>query len=150
MDLFEAYKTDKTVETEGVWVPFPHVNVKIRLARAGGSNKQWEIERERALRPLRRRYKDQAIPESELFEALLEPFSKLILQDWEGVMKGDKKVECTHKNKVALCRELPDFYHEMLGEAGQLENFRTVEDQEDAGKSQSGSSGTKDTETPSE
>ena len=148
MDLFEAYSTDKKVESEGVWVPFPHVDVKVRLARAGGSNKQWEIARERALRPLRRRYKEEGIPDSEVVSALIEPFCTLILKDWEGVKKEGKPVQCSQANKLALCKQLPDFFAEMLGEAGRLDNYRVVEDEADAKKSVPTSSGTKHTETP--
>jgi len=148
MDLFAAYSTDKTVESEGVWVPFPHVEVKVRLARAGGSNKRWEIERERALRPLRRRYKEEGIPDSEVMAALVEPFCSLILKDWEGVKKDGKPVQCTVANRVALCKQLPDFFAEMMLEAGRLDNYRVVEDEEDAKKSSTTSSGIKATATP--
>ncbi len=148
MNLFDAYKTDKKAENEGVWVPFPNVDVKVKLARAGGANKEWEIAREKALRPLRRRYRDRQIPESEILDALIEPFCKIIIQDWEGVERDGKVLDCSYKHRFDVCNELPEFYLEMLNEAGRMENYQAVEDVEDAGKSPPGSSGTTVTEMP--
>lgn len=133
MDLFEAYKTDRATEFEGVWVPFSNVGVKVKLARTTG--KFWEVERERALRPLRRRYRDDAIPDSEIFAALREPFCSLIIKDWEGVEEKGKALPCSMENRLRICTELPDFFVELFLEAGRIENYRKVEDEEDAKKS---------------
>ena len=149
MDLFEYYKTNKTVEAEGVWIPYPHVKAKVKLARAGGSNKQWEVERERVLRPLRKAYRGETIPDTETLDALLTPFCKLIIKDWE-VKKDGKTVPCTMENKIKLCQELPDFYVEMMTDAGTLDYYRAAENEVDAGKLESGSGGSKPTETPEE
>lgn len=151
MGIYDAYETDSTSESEGVWTPFPAAgpSVKVKLARAGGSNRRWAAEREKVLRPIRKSFKGADLPEGVLMDALVVPFCKILLLDWEGVTDREGvPLECNQGNKLKICADLPDFYEEMLGESGSMDKFKVIEDEEDAGKSQSGSSGTNNTPTP--
>lgn len=103
-------------ERDGVWALDPVMtarcghDVKYKIARAGGANKIWDVEYEKAMRPYATRL--NRLPLTVLRNALKPLVARLLVRDWEGFGARDKPLPCTAENVLRLLksREGDDTY----------------------------------------
>lgn len=120
MSLKTAFKTNESCETEGVWNDFGEFRVK--LARAGGSNKAYTKSLERRVKPLKRRLDSLSNEESKsiMRDLLVEHCIKGWQTKVEGVWKdgidfdGESLLSVTRENLLTVLAELPDLEQQLL------------------------------------
>ena len=126
------FKTDKSLESEGVWIPLPTGDGEIKIARIG--NPEYKKLRSELERP----YKKQiavggSIPEKKQTEILIDCFSKTILKDWRNI--PDWRLENEDETKFVpfsvdvaaeALTDLEDFRNFVAEQALNLENYRAV------------------------
>ncbi len=82
MGLKKLFKTNGALETKGVVLDYDG-ETRIRIARAGGSNKKYIKAAERALKPYRRALAAGQMSNSKATEILAELFAETIVLGWE-------------------------------------------------------------------
>lgn len=122
MSIYDRYKTDKTLETEGVWVDFGD-GVEVKLTRL--NTKAAKEVRRREEKPYARL---REIPEDIQEKVLTRIMAQAVIKEWKGVLdeKG-KPIPCTAEAVEALLNELPDFREDLIFAAAQRETFKAEE-----------------------
>lgn len=109
--LFNAYRTDATAETQGVWIPFTEAGIEVLIARAGGRNYGYQ-RAESSIAAEHMEQLDGMAPEE--FAKLLAPaYAKHIVKGirGEGFVGDDgQALEATEEVVTGLLIELPDFF----------------------------------------
>lgn len=123
MALRKVFSTDPSAETNGVEFPIyagkEPTGVVLLLARAGGANKAFDTERERAFRKWRQKNGKRREPSpKDQIEILIPVVAKTCVRGW-WTEEGDDRVEtieidegqpltCTPDNAETLLRVLPE------------------------------------------
>ena len=140
MSLFEDYATSPEAEKNGVRVQF--TDFWIQCARAGGANKQYEKELERAMRPHRHASDTGKLSEDVARGVLKEVYAKTIVKAWGG--DGLKKEDgsdwgpCTAENVLALFKhpKLDYIFDQVYATAKNVNRYLETEVAADLGNSQ--------------
>lgn len=135
-DLYAAYETNKDVELTGVWFPYAG-GLSIKLARAGGANKEFTKLGERFQKKYKRRLDMGAIDNEETLAALIELYAKACVRDWEG---APDDAACTTDNVIKIFTDLPDLFNQVQQDAMEHEAYKEHIDKEAAKNSPSVSS----------
>lgn len=100
--------------------------VVFTLARAGGSNKEFDKALEEAMKPYRRNGQlGIKIPEEKDALILKEVFAETVLKAWRGIKNEDgSDFQFTKENAVRLFTEFPDIFMALRVQANELSNFR--------------------------
>jgi hypothetical protein len=131
-NLFKMFATDKQVEQEGVWLNFgPCSDVpgspdtKIKIARAGGANTQFEKRREQLLKPYRHQIQHDIWPEEVAQQVQRQLYAEMIVLGWENVFDEDSTpMECNAVNAERLFEKLPELFNVVRSNATQAGLFR--------------------------
>lgn len=140
MGLRKTYKTDKTLEVEGVWLEVS-VNdhneepIRIRIARMSSTNKRYTKAMDAAAKPHQSAIQNNALDNEIARRMLQKVFIDTILLDWENLPKSeltggndDKELlEFTRENVEALFAELPELYDDWEKRAQSAAAFREAE-----------------------
>jgi hypothetical protein len=116
MNIYEMYETDLKTEVEGFWHTVsperkdPKTGkktpaVKFLLARAGGSNPEYQRVQENRMRPHRRAIKNDTFSMEMMQEIQKEIFCAVCVLDWSGVT--DKSGKALVYSKTAVGRASP-------------------------------------------
>lgn len=139
--VFKAYKTDTDKEKNGKWFDFD--GVRIKCARAGGSNRKYEQALAEATLKIREEFEGKTLSEDEESEisgrALTFAFAKSVFIDLEFTLDGEtyqkgipnEEGECldlTLENVVDFFIKLPELFNELFALVGNYKNFRPEED----------------------
>ena len=136
--LYSQFKTDQTVEAEGVWARDVVPGVHVKVARRT-SPKYREVVR-RLQRPLQAQIDRGTLSPEQDTELLVRAMAEATITDWEGVTDEDgNALEPTLPNKMKVLRELPDFRSYVFELSRTLEVYR-AEALEEAAKNSSPSS----------
>lgn len=145
--LFAEFKTDKDLEAQGKEFVYTAGDgkpvFKVRLARAGGSNKKYEQVRERVTAPYRRL---QTLTDEMGRQIGLEVFSEAIVvagswetfdRDTNTYVKGietdsGEVVPATPEIIVEVMKALPDLYELLATQAFNMHNYQAVALEQDA------------------
>ena len=112
------YATNVDLERDGVWTPDLGKGFKIKLRRAGGSNRKFGEMLRRTIKPYeKRRGGIRDIDPDVSDELMAKVYAKTIVADWEGLHTLDgQEVPCTVENILdvfdyarELFREVQDF-----------------------------------------
>jgi len=124
MSLYGSYKTDATVENEGAWFPYGD-GVCIRLARAGGANKNFLRCAEVFSNKYRAQLNRKQLPNDVALDAIIELYADAVVIAWEGVTdeNGDDLV-CTKSNVIKVLTDLPDLFAQVQEDATEREAFK--------------------------
>lgn len=147
MSLRGTFKTDKTLETEGVEIAVginEHNNkpITIRIARMSRTNKKYAKALDNATRPHNASIQNETLDEGIASRMMQGVFVDTILLDWGNVPKSDltgdpadNEVELpfTRENALALFEELPDLYTDWEKRANRSATFREIERDTSAG-----------------
>lgn len=129
MGLYSTYKTDESLETEGVVLTFGKNDsgktIGFKVARAGGANKAFTRVLTAKTRPYRRQIEQGTLP-NETMEALLaEVYADTVLLAWENVEGPDgKEMEFNRGNIIKLFTDLPDLFADIRAGATEISSFR--------------------------
>jgi len=145
--LFAAFKTDSTMETDGILLRYPGFEVKV--ARAGGANKAFgKLFESRISKPYARQMKMGTMDDDLASQLMAEVYHDTILikgtcraQDAAGkwhdnsIPTADGKiVDATRANVVKLfSTDLAELFRDIQGQAGDFANYRQMDMEEAAG-----------------
>jgi hypothetical protein len=124
----ESYVTDSELEaTQGVWREYGS-GIRIRILRAGGSNKKYERIGSAILKPYQRQISRGTIDSDVTRTLLRELYAKAVVVDWIGVkdIKGND-VPCTSENVEGLFEAVPDLFDEVMTDATTIATFADEE-----------------------
>lgn len=92
MSLYESYLTNQSLERDGVYLDYSHLNFKVKIARAGGSNSKFLKEWERVMRPYQKAVANKTMDIKILENLLADTFAKTVILGWETKVDGEWKV----------------------------------------------------------
>lgn len=133
MNLFEAFETDKDLESTGVWFEV-QPGVRFRCARMGPMNKTYKRALSQKMKPHQRQYQQGTLDEGLGENLLKDVFIESVLLEWEGVTdrKGEP-LELNFNNAKWLFDELPDLYAAISSEAEKAGNY-LIREADESGK----------------
>lgn len=140
MSAYDAFRTDKSKEQDGIWFDFGDFQVK--CARAGGGNTKFLKTVEETMRPYRRIIENGLMKPEVAEKALAEVYAKSVIIGWR-TKDGDKlvdgmedlegkRVPFNQENVIAVLVALPDFFQQLRGECERVANFRKEAQEEEA------------------
>lgn len=128
MSFLDRYKTDKTLETEGVWVDFGD-GVRFKIARL--NNKKAREVRERLERPYARM---RRVPPDQQEKILTRVLAEAVVLDWEGDVDG-KGTKYSVDAAEKLMTEHTDLRDDILVVSNERETFKAEQDEQAEGNS---------------
>ena len=147
MGLKKLFKTNGALETSGVVVDYDG-ETRIRIARAGGSNKKYIKAVERTLKPYRRALAAGQMSNTKATELLSKVFAETIILGWEvnrggqwlpGIdpedagEQGAELLPVTSENVQKVFKTLPDLFIDLQQQAGTIALFREEIAEADSG-----------------
>jgi len=125
MSLYKQFKTDPSVERDGVILDYGD-GVKIRIARAGGvNNKAFLRAIEAFARKHRRQIQLDTLPEDVSRQILREVVATTVVLGWEGVTdEAGNSLPFTKENAIKLFEDLPDLFSDLYAQAQNAALFR--------------------------
>lgn len=123
-NLDSLFKTDKNLETEGVWFAVsPEVSFLLR--RFGGSNiKKVDAASTKYQKPHIRLIQAKALSKEKEDEILAKVFAEACLVDWKGVAVDGQELPCTFENGVKLLTSLPELFETLFRYCAEVESFK--------------------------
>lgn len=134
---YETFGTDKEAETDGIDLDYG--SFKIRVARAGGSNRKYQAALDARLRPYRRQIASGTLSEEIGEKVLREVFAETVVLSWDNVTdrKGDP-IPFSRENVKKLFEDLPDLFADIRDACALSVNFNRDQQEDDAKKLPSG------------
>lgn len=150
--MYKSFETDPTMEKQGIWLDYS--SFRLRIARAGGSNKKFQKLMETRTRPHRIAIKAETFENEQALEILKGIYADAIVLDWEvkvqpeqvegqppvtpvwqrGIEAKDGSLLPVNKETIiATFTNLPDLFTDVQEQAATAALFRT-QLLEDAGK----------------
>jgi len=129
--LMEMYKTDTQLESAGVWLQYGETDdgkpIRIRVARAGGSNKRYNKALQAAIRPVQRLVATGNMPIERSTTIVQGVFSRHVILEWENVdIEDEADVPFTPENAMRLFTVLPGIWEDIQEQASSSAIFRDV------------------------
>lgn len=127
MSMYKSFETDKDIERQGVWLDYGQF--RIRIARAGGANKDFKKVLDRLTRPHRRVIANDSMDEAVAAGILRRAYAKAVILDWETRDKAgdlqegieqkdsDELLPPSLENIVITLRALPDLFTDIQEQA---------------------------------
>lgn len=135
MGMYNQFETDKSLESEGVWVDYGDFRVKI--AHAGGGNKTYLKYAEVKMKPLRRAIDTGSISRERSTALLSDIYAQAIVKGWQistgdgeedwkdGIEGPDGKTMKFNKENVMMTfKALPTLFTDIQTMAASIEQFR--------------------------
>lgn len=131
--IYDRYKTDKRIETSGVWFDYGDMG-RFLVARAGGANSEYSRMLSKKMKVYRNQIDSGNIPEDVLRKVTANIFAETVVLNWEDVHDEKGKVmPYSKENCEKLLVDLPDFFDDISAFAIQYSNFQITEmDEADA------------------
>ncbi len=128
MSFYKTYKTNGANETDGIVLDYGDSG-KIRIARAGGSNRKYtEQVRLKLLKPYERQIANNTMDEEASTRIFAEIYASTIILGWEGVSdENGKPLAFTRDNVIKLLTDLPELFRDIQDAAQKFSNFREAE-----------------------
>lgn len=123
--LYDDFRTDPELEKNGVVLDYGEYWV--RIARAGGANKAYQVALDRKLRPYRRALQNDALSVERQNDLVRETYIETVILEWGGSGMVDEKnspLEFTQGNVRKVLTDLPDLWLDILGQAQKAILFR--------------------------
>ena len=129
MSLYNAFATDQNAEVNGVVLEYGTNNkgqpIRIRIARAGGSNQKFAKVLEQKLRPYKRMIANDTMDTKLAEKLLVESFSEAVVLSWEGVQDREgNDLPFTKDNAIKLFTDLPDLFSDVQQQSQKAALFR--------------------------
>lgn len=122
MGFFKRYKTDKTLEENGVWVDLGE-DVHVLVGRL--TSKRTREVRRRLMRP----YESMREVPPELEDKInIQVMAEAVLLDWRGITDEEEKaIPYSREAAIKLLSDFPDFRDEVAGASLRRDIFRANE-----------------------
>lgn len=143
MSLYKQFKTDEKVEKEGVWLEYGSAGedkpVRIKIARAGGTNSKFLQLLEKRSKPYRRQIQTETIDPKVAENLFMDVYAEAVVLGWENVTAADlgetheTPLEFTKENCLKLFKALPDLFADLREQANRVALFRLETREADAG-----------------
>lgn len=136
-NLRRIFGTDSGAESAGVWFDYDLGDgsppVRVKVARAGGSNEKMSRVADAKWKPYRRQLALDALDPKTEKRITAEIYAESVILDWENVEGDDgKPLPFTKENVVEALLALPDFFAEVVRQSSRIANFRALDREEDA------------------
>lgn len=127
MSIYSTFKTNKNSEIEqGVILDYG--KEKIRILRAGKSNRKYSDLLSKRLRPHQRKLADNTLDHEVGEKVMIETYADAVIIGWEGVCdEQGAQLPFTRENVIALMTALPDLFSDIQEQATRLSTFRDEE-----------------------
>lgn len=138
MDIFDIFKTDKTLDEKGIDLEYG--NTRIRVLRAGPSNKKYVAKVSKEFNKVRKLEEAGALSNEQSSSIMRKIYAETIIVGWktqvdgvfvDGISTGTGSsllLEFNTENVIATLNILPpEFFADLIQQAAKLENFRTEE-----------------------
>jgi hypothetical protein len=127
------FGTDPVKEKDGVVIAYG-LDLRVRLARAGGANPRFSKVAEEKSRPYRRMAEQEMLPR-EVDEAVTrEIFAEAVVLEWSGAFDDDgelapvgESIPFSKENVVKAFEKWPEFFAFVIAESRRLANYRKAQ-----------------------
>lgn len=137
MSLYDKFKTDPRLETEGVEIEYGTHDgepIRFRLARAGGANTRYAKVSAQRLQPYRRQLQTNTMDEEVAERLMREIFVDTVLLGWSNVYNEDgEHMVYNRENALKLLTDLPDLYADLRNASVELANYLRQTQEIDSG-----------------
>ena len=129
MSLYSQFKTDEDLERKGVLLEYGLTEdgkpIRIRVARAGGSNRQYDKRMEAEVKPYRRMIQNETIEAAVVTRILRKVYAETVVLGWENVQdETGKDMPFNVDNCIKLFEDLPDLFRDLQEQAQKAALFR--------------------------
>jgi hypothetical protein len=147
MGMYDQFKTDGNLETQGIVLDYG--DFRVTVARAGGANKRFERTLEAKTKAYKRAIQTETLPNEKGKAILREVFAEAVVLNWEVRKPGKKEGEDTWEvgiegpsgdvlpfsadNVAATFKALPDLFADIQEQAGKVSLFRAAVLEAEAG-----------------
>lgn len=137
MSLYSQFKTDKSIEKEGIVLNYGKnskgKDIEIRIARAGGANVQYAKLLEAKTKPYRRQIQNETL-ENEVAEKITqEVYARTVVLGWNGVEdESGNEMLFSFENCMKLFADLPDLWSDIQQQSQRSALFRAELLEQDA------------------
>ncbi len=122
-NLDQFFKTDKSMESEGIWLEFG--KARFRVKRFGGYNSQKvKLALAKHFKPFSRQAELGTLEPEQENKILAMIFIEASLVTWEGVEMEGKEVPYSVEAALSLFTELPELFQEIQRQAQLKDNFK--------------------------
>lgn len=127
--LYNMFKTNDNLEQSGVYIDYgpnsKKVPIRILIARAGGSNTDFNKALEKSTRPYRKAIASGTLGDGVAEQLYKAAFIAHVIKGWEGVeTKDGVELPFTPENVSQLLTDLPDLYTDLKEQSTTLAIFR--------------------------
>lgn len=132
---YALFGTDEDVEKDGLWLDYSS-KFRIKIARAGGSNRKFSQLLDAKLKPYKRLIDMDKMDEEVLKNVLIDVFASTVVLDWKGVTdRAGKAMAFNKENVIKLFNDLPDLFADVRKSAMNASLFRKELAEAEAGNS---------------
>lgn len=129
MSLFKQFKTNPKLEVSGVWVNFGETEdgrvINMRLARAGGANKDYDKAVEVHTKGIRKQLANDLIDNDQLVRIMRRVYAETVVLAWENVEDEEgKPIPFSKENCLKLFEDLPDLFLDVQEQARKMAIYR--------------------------
>lgn len=141
MSMYEQFKTNETLETQGVVIDYG--DFRVTLARAGGANRRFARVFEAKTKPYRRAIQTETMDEGVAMRILRETYAEAAIKNWE--VKNEKEewsvgIEAPDgsilpfdiRSILSTFDNIPDLFEDLREQAGKASLYREMVLEEDA------------------
>ena len=112
MSLFKQFETNPDLERKGVLLDYGKnadgTDIMIRIARAGGANKQYDKRMEILTKPMRRQIQNETVEAESIDRVFRKVWAETVVLGWEHVQdEQGKEIPFSVDNCIALFEKLP-------------------------------------------
>lgn len=130
MSLFKQFKTDTNLEQKGIFLEYGTAEengepIRFKIARAGGSNKNFEKTMERLTKGIRRQIANDIAEDEQVLKVMRRVYAESVILGWENVFDQDgKPLTFNVENCIQLFEDLPDLFQDIQAQARTMALFR--------------------------
>ncbi len=123
-NLDVLFKTDKSLETEGIWIDFSE-KIGFLCKRFGGYNAPG-VKRAVAKyhKPYARQIEKGTLPPEKEARILTRAFVESTMIGWKGIEVDGEEIEFSVEAAVDLLTDLPDLLEEIIKASSDYENYK--------------------------
>jgi hypothetical protein len=130
MSLYSQFATDTNQEKDGIFLQYgtnsKGLPVRIKIARAGGSNARFAKILERETKPYRRQIQMETLDEETGQIIQRRVYAKAVILGWENVEdKAGVAIPFTEENVIKVLTDLPDLFIDIRECAAKAALFRS-------------------------
>lgn len=136
--LYSQFKSDENVEKDGLFLEYGDNShgqpMRIRIARAGGSNVQFGKSFERHSKPYKRLLQIGQMEEEQNRRLMLNVYLDAVIKGWENVEDREgNPLPFSRVNAETILTDLPDLFQDIMVQAGNAALFRETINEDDSG-----------------